>query len=68
MPCLAWADAHRARTGSQPHDRSGPVADAPGETWGNIDRALRHGRRGLPGGTSLSWLLAQNGREGKGHA
>ena len=61
---LAWADHHRERTGRWPHLRSGPVAGAPGEVWGNIDRALRHGRRGLPGDSSLSWLLAQHGREG----
>lgn len=56
---LAWADAHRARTGGWPHARSGPIAEAPGETWTAVDMALRHGLRGLPGGSSLALLLAQ---------
>jgi hypothetical protein len=54
---LAWADAHHARTGRWPTSASGPVADAPGERWRNIDGALRYGRRGLPGGGSLARLL-----------
>jgi hypothetical protein len=61
---LAWADAHHERTGTWPQARSGLVGDAPGESWQAIDAALRHGHRGLPEGLSLSWLLAQNGREG----
>jgi hypothetical protein len=55
---------HRARTGKWPQAGSGPVAEAPGENWSAIDYALRRGYRGLPGDSSLSWLLAQNGREG----
>jgi hypothetical protein len=43
---------------------SGPVAGAPGETWRAIDEALRRGHRGLPGDSSLSWLLAHHGRGG----
>jgi hypothetical protein len=61
---LAWADAHYPRTGTWPQAGSGPVADAPGENWSAIDYALRRGYRGLPGDSSLSWLLAQNGRGG----
>jgi hypothetical protein len=52
-----WARAHRRRTGSWPTVRSGAVPEAPGETWRNIDAALRDGSRGLPGGSSLSRLL-----------
>ncbi len=59
---LAWASAHRRRTGSWPHQRSGPVGDAPGETWSAVDTALSQGGRGLPGGSSLAALLA--GRRG----
>ncbi len=55
---LAWADLHFKRTGQWPTARSGPVADAPGETWLAADMALRHGRRRLPGGSSLALLLA----------
>jgi hypothetical protein len=40
------------------------VADAPGETWAAINTALVRGHRGLPGGSSLSWLLSESGREG----
>jgi hypothetical protein len=54
---LAWADAHQARMGRWPTAASGPVADAPGESWRTLDGALALGRRGLPGGDSLSRLL-----------
>jgi hypothetical protein len=55
---LAWADAHYARTGDWPRSPSGPIAEAPGETWSAIDMALGQGHRGLPGGSSLAQLLA----------
>ena len=35
------------------------MADAAAETWKGIDQALRGGYRGLPGGTTLARLLAQ---------
>jgi hypothetical protein len=54
---LAWAQAHRRRTGRWPAQASGPLAEAPCEVWGNLDAALREGRRGLPGGSSLARLL-----------
>ncbi len=56
---LAWADAHHRRTGEWPGDAPIPVADAPEETWAGLDTALRNGRRGLPGGSSLARLLAE---------
>ena len=65
---LAWADAHFARTGEWPSANDGPVADAPGEKWVNLDLALRKGRRGLSGGDSLAKLLDRRRRGGKGHA
>lgn len=55
---LTWADAHRDRTGAWPTLSSGAVFDAPGEIWQTIDQSLRAGLRGLPGGSSLSRLLA----------
>lgn len=55
---LDWADAHHTRTGDWPGQATGPVIDAPGETWAGIDAALRVGVRGLPGGSSLARLLA----------
>src|SRR5438132_13226531 len=54
---LAWADAHRARTGQWPRRDSGPVLDEPREKWANVDAALRLGLRGLEGGSSLARLL-----------
>jgi hypothetical protein len=59
---LAWADDHRQATGEYPDSRSGPVraAPPPGETWAIINSALSHGRRGLPGGSSLSRLLVEH--------
>jgi hypothetical protein len=54
---LGWADAHQRRAGKWPTAESGPVADAPRETWVAIDTALRNGRRGLAGGSSLAQLL-----------
>lgn len=57
---LTWADAHYERHGEWPHQDSGAIADAPGETWTAVAIALSHGRRGLPGGTSLAKLLAKH--------
>jgi hypothetical protein len=56
----AWISAHRKATGEWPTASSGPVAGAPGEDWKEIDDALRSGRRGLPGGTSLARLAQQD--------
>jgi hypothetical protein len=55
---LAWAVHHENATGRRPGRHSGAVAAAPGERWILIDNALRYGRRGLPGGSSLAQLLA----------
>jgi hypothetical protein len=59
---LAWADAHRARTGRWPTAASGPVVDAPGEDWRALNNALYFGRRGLRRGDSLPRLLVRHGR------
>jgi hypothetical protein len=56
---LQWADAHRRRTGKWPRVKSGPVLDAPGEKWANIEAALESGSRGLKGGSSVAKLLAE---------
>jgi hypothetical protein len=53
---LAWARAHRRRTGSWPRIHEGAVAGRPGETSPAVDQALRKGLRGLPGGDSLPRL------------
>jgi hypothetical protein len=59
---LAWADAHRARTGRWPTRNSGAVREAPGENWSAVGWALWAGHRGLPGGDSLARLLRRSGR------
>jgi hypothetical protein len=59
---LKWADAHKKRTGSWPKQKSGPILDAPGETWTSIDRALLQGRRGLRGRSSLARLIKEHRR------
>jgi hypothetical protein len=56
---LVWADAHYKRTGQWPRSDSGPIEDAPGETWRQIAGALKAGVRGLPRVTSLVRLLAE---------
>ena len=63
---LAWADAHRARTGEWPRNHSGVISEAPDETWRNVDNALVRGGRGLIGNSTLARLLAeQRGRRSK---
>ncbi len=54
---LAWADAHRRDTGEWPTTTSGPIADAPGETWMGVHQALVKGNRSLSGGVTLAGLL-----------
>lgn len=56
---LRWADAHFERTGRWPRVASGGIPEAWGETWSSVSQALDHGRRGLPGGSSLAQLLAE---------
>jgi hypothetical protein len=60
---LRWADRHYRRTGRWPHSGSGPIQDAPGDSWQNVQNALVFGFRGLAGGSSLARLLAEHGRK-----
>src|SRR5262249_8987014 len=53
---LSWCDA----TGRWPRKTSGRIAGTVCETWDGVDWALRAGRRGLPGGSSLARLLAEH--------
>ena len=55
---LKWADAYHTRRGRWPSSKSGPIPEAPGETWWTVQLALYRGRRGLPSGSSLAQLLA----------
>jgi hypothetical protein len=56
---FTWAEAHRTRTGQWPTNKSGPIADAPGETWANVDQALAKGLRKLPGGSTLARTIKE---------
>jgi hypothetical protein len=55
---LHWARAYRKRTGTWPRISSGPIEEAPGETWLKVDSLLRYGSRGLAGRSSLRALLS----------
>ena len=57
---LSWAGAHYKRTGRWPTHRSGRVHQLPDEDWRTIDRCLEFGGLGLPGGSSLTYLLARH--------
>jgi hypothetical protein len=57
---LVWVDAHHARTGEWPTDTSGAIRGTNGETWQAVDKALRVGRRGLLGNSSLAQLLEEH--------
>lgn len=65
---LAWADAHFSRHGKWPSVLSGPIGEAPEETWDGINRCLRSGARGLAGGSSLARLLDHCRRNHRGAA
>ncbi|HEV3204983.1 MAG TPA: hypothetical protein VGY77_11395 [Gemmataceae bacterium] len=56
---LKWAKDYLRRKRVWPTRKSGPIAQAPGETWAMIDRALRLGNRGLPGNSSLFKLISR---------
>ena len=57
---LRWCDSYHRRVGKWPINKSGSVQEEPGTTWRGVDLALRYGRRGLPGGSSLPQLLEQH--------
>src|SRR5580658_5634682 len=57
---LAMADAHFAKHGVWPNVNSGRVSEGSEDTWSALDQALRHKTRGLPGGSSVSRLIAAN--------
>src|SRR5262249_42467913 len=56
---LAWSDEHYRNTGKWPNQNSGAILSAPGETWRDVDSALRRGNRGLSGHSSLARLLSE---------
>ena len=56
-----WQKSYRQATGHWPVESSGPITEAPEETWLTVSRALQYGNRGLPGGSGLAKLRAQHG-------
>ncbi len=62
---LRWVRDHQRRTGRLPNRDSGPIPDSKGETWRAVDSALRAGRRGLRGGSSLAKFAARNLENGQ---
>jgi hypothetical protein len=52
-----WADLFYSSTGRWPMQHDGPVTPRAHETWDTVDSALRVGRRGVRGGSSLARLL-----------
>lgn len=56
---LSWADAYHRRTGRWPNQNSGPIPEAPGETWCKINTALREGKRELDSSQTIGKLLAE---------
>ncbi|MFO0958879.1 MAG: hypothetical protein U0800_15865 [Isosphaeraceae bacterium] len=54
---LQWADDFHTKTGQWPTAQSRGEHLPPAENWCGINTALKLGRRGLPGGTSLACLL-----------
>ena len=57
---LKAADAYRRENGEWPGMYSGRVPSLPFTSWKGIDRALKDGLRGLPGGSSLIWFLHEH--------
>jgi hypothetical protein len=57
---LGWADAHHKHWGVWPNNKAGAVRGTPHETWAGVNTAMKMGRRGLPGGSSLARLLAKH--------
>jgi hypothetical protein len=59
---LKWCDEFHKKAGTWPKNSSMPGKHIPGsngDTWLAVDSSLRAGRRGLPGGSSLAMLLAE---------
>jgi hypothetical protein len=56
---LSWADEYHRITGRWPGIASRPKGMRTGETWRAVQMALFVGLRGLPGGSSLAKLLAE---------
>lgn len=58
---ITWQKKYRKAMGKWPTKSSGPVVEAPEESWFAISRALQRGNRGLPGGSGLAELRRKFG-------
>jgi hypothetical protein len=56
---LAWADAHHARHGAWPTERSGEIPGTD-QTWRGLNACMRSGLRGLSSGISLAKFLKKH--------
>jgi hypothetical protein len=52
-----WAARFEKENGKLPSRQSGPIPWSDGDSWSNVELALRNGSRGLPGGSSLAKFL-----------
>jgi hypothetical protein len=59
---LAWADTYYRRNQRWPKHDSGPIAEAPGETWSAVNAAFYQGLRSLSKGFSLARFLERHRR------
>jgi hypothetical protein len=59
---VAWGKAYFRRRGVFPNRDSGMIAEAASLKWSTVDAALKHGNRGLPGGSSLAKLCGDRRR------
>jgi hypothetical protein len=57
---LSWADVHRRITGKWPMSSTSTKGLPVGTNWGIINRALKEGHRGLPGGITLAAFLQEH--------
>ena len=51
---LKWAQAHHQKHGRWPTQGSGVIPGGRGETWSSVSYALKGGRRGLTGSSTLA--------------
>ncbi len=56
---LQWADDYHARTSHWPKASTEKIPGENNESWSRVDKALRRGKRGLKGESSLAELLAE---------
>lgn len=58
MRIKGWIKSFHKTHGEWPNNTSGKAHGASSPTWGQINRALSQGLRGLPGGSSLAKVVA----------